>query len=420
MEKKQKVFRRNYDHLKDGFSCTGVATLLYSKEVISTIIRDCQDPVRIVGAVEKALLFREEVWDILMNEVMVEPPLNSLAAIMLNELEAEMRTAPSRNNSGLISSDRSGHRESTPDLPPLHPQSLVFKTDPCSPTIDSGNWTSDKDKYYFPSFSPTNPTIPAIVEGSFPDSTSNDKSDGKNDSGIHVNHTSEKTMDDQPQSDTTPSSLFPPVQSKNESRSEMVSPHNEKSSPKDSPKKNSSHAMKNTIESLKLKNKHLEMDKVIMKETIRDLQEENDELKEDIASVNAEKQDGLELLEIKLDQLADDNHLLSRKIQEKRHLESENSKLLQQLKAHKREHQSHKREISRLKGCLEMAERNARVQSINIDKLRDQVDEKNAIIKEQKNSDKYHHWLSGTSDESFDSAQDYHSLPDSGNDPAYY
>lgn len=417
MDKKQKVFRKNYDHLKDGFSCTGVATLLYSKELISTKIRDCQDPIQIVGAVEKVLSFNEEVWDILMNEVMVEPPLNSLAAIMLNELE-EMRTAPSRNHSGLISSDRSGQRESSPDLPPAHPQSLSFNTEPCSPTIDSGNWTSDKDKYYFPSFPPINPTIPAIVEDSLPDSTNNDKSDDNNDSGILVNHSSDKTMYDQPQSDATPT-LLPPVQSKNESRSEMVSPHNE-NSPKDKPRKSSLHAMQNKMESLKMKNKHLEMEKVNMKETISDLQAENEELKADIESVNAEREDGLKLLEIKLDQLADDNRLLSRKIKEKRHLESENSRLLQELKTHKRELQYHKRELSQFKGCLEMAERNARVQSINIDKLRDQVAAKEAIIKEYKNSDQYHHWLSGTSDDSFDSTHDYHSLPDSGNDPAYY
>ena len=395
--KKHRVFRKNYDLLKDGFACTEVSALLYSKELIGQDVRDSKDPGKILGAVEKVMNIRDEAWDILITEVMVEPPLDSLAAILVKEFE-EMPDIPSAPTAlGPPSTKRFVDHSLYSDSP-VHPISLTFNNNNSSEwlQIDSGTWSSDKTYFPFDYFQNGSlvPSVPVIMES--PDSPAIglclELDKPPNDSGIQLNHEDDDKDEDRQPSSEPVSSFVPELAQSNteSSRSEMVNPHKgttNGANNKGKKKKNIPQQLSNlSLEKLKNENTSL-------KETLQDMQTENDELRSELDSIHTKRNQDLKILEIKLQQLADDNRLLSQQIEEKRHLEEENRQLVYSYKKTKRDGDRCNREIKQLKSCLELAERNARIQSVNIDKLRDKIASQNTIINEHKKTTRYHQWL---------------------------
>ena len=414
--KKHRVFRKNYDLLKNGFGCTEVSALLYSKELIGPDVRDSKSPDRILSAVEKVMIIRDNAWDILINEVLVEPPLDNLAAILVRELE-EMPDHPSalaipahsepstKRSVGMDHSSQS----------PVHPVSLTFNNMSSDYSqIDSGNYSSDKSYFPFDYFqngcsSSVVPSVPAIMES--PDISDTElslRSDKPaNDSGIQSNYGEEEDNNDKqrtPSSSEPESSCVPELDQSNSkelSRSEMVNPHKSSSTTSNKDKRKTrppspSHQQTN-LTLLKLKNENTSL-----KDMIEDMKTENDELKSELDTVHTKKTNFMKILEGKLQQLAKDNNLLSQQIEEKRHLEDENRQLTYSVKKMKREIDRCNRDNKQMKSCLELAERNARIQSVTIDKLRDRVSSQDGVINEYKRNNRYNKWLPTDTDDTFD------------------
>lgn len=393
-EKKLKVFRENYDRLKNGFNCCKevVAALLYAKGLISAEVRDSKDTNTMLAALERVLAVKEDAWDILVKEIMVDPPLAYLAPKLTKDLEEKL--AKDRRLSqesaindmyrgGGISSFLSESVSGTA----AHPTSLSFNTETESeyPPIDSGTGTSDKSLFPSNYFNLMDPSIPnTIIE---------DDSKTTPDSGIiMVNETPNRTKE----LITDSTSVVPPmleddpvlvsevVQSiDGTTRSEMVNPvgdTNRKATPSATPRSLDNKTKTNTNTTVhELKN-----DNTILKRKLHKLKEECDGLRMELDTVNDKRDEESKLLERKLKQLSDDNELLGKQCAERRQLESENRRMVQEVKRLKNVMEEYEIDNEKLKICLKIAERNACVQSVTIDKLRAKVTEQEVALTEYK------------------------------------
>ena len=439
MEKRLRVFRRHYDRLKDGFSCcTEISTVLYSKGLITADVRDTRDPERVLSAVERVLPFQQENWDTLL-DIMADPPLDSLAKRMMEDLERIQDDKPSSDgchptrSAQVLGLDPSPeHHSSNP------PDSLTFGAFPNSPPIDSGTWTSEK--YKFPSnyFGPE-----SFEEGGSSDTESSlNKKPDRNDSGVHIgcSEVNDELPDDENEithrphiESTSKGQSFKPSEAVKAQpttntplKSELVGTQ------KVAKKKSSSNIVQSrsdvSSDMLKMKIEQLKNEISRLQDDLKDSKEETTDLLNELEFTRKKWKEDQRLLENKLKQLGDDNHTLSEQIEAKRHLESENRRLHLDVKHLKAETERYKRDVDRLRSSLEMAERNATIQVVNIDKLRDKIASQEALINELQ-SKPYHHWVGGADVSSFDctytdvdSDDQYESLTSTGmsQSPAYY
>ena len=413
LEAKREVFRKHFDKLKDGFSCCiGIRNILYSKGVINPDIRDTKDPDKILSAVEKTLWYNESVWEILI-EVMIDPPLDSIADSLkqdlITELELKAAPCPRRSHTAPFNYTSSesvhGTRPSTTEfrthMSPtrniqalLNPLSLSHPTIPTSlpldrsddnlpdSPIDSGciSTTTTGEKSNYPrDYFPTTSSTPLIPSSTFCDESTTSRSQAKRstsqneDSGrfsatlenIDVSH---YNMPDINLSIQKPNEAV--TNNDDMSISELVNPQL-KSNKKEISRKREQDAGLMEVQILKLK--MLEKDKVELSDTLQQLQIQMGELEIENDTLLDKWRDDQQLLQSKLMQLAQDNQILSQQIKEKFRLEGDNRKLKHDTKLMKADQERLENENSTLRSNIEMAERVTGIQAVNIDRLRETI-----------------------------------------------
>ena len=410
---KREVFRKHFDKLKDGFSCCiGISNILYSKGVINPDIRDSKDPDKILSAVEKTLWYNESVWEILI-EVMIDPPLDSIADSLKQDLttKLELKAAPCPRRSHTVpfnhtsSESVHGTRPSTTEfrthISPtrniqalLNPPSLSHPTIPTSLPLDrsdnnfpdspidsgciSSTTTGEKSNYpkdYFPKTSST----PLISSSTFCDESTTSRSHIKSqneDSGrfSEISESIDVSHYDMPDINLSIQKPNEAVTNNDDmSISELVNPQIKSNKKEISRKRFDKEQDAGLMEVQILKLKKLEKDKVELSDTLQQLQIQMAELEIENDTLLDKWRDDQQLLQSKLIQLAQDNQILSQQIKEKFRLEGDNRKLKHDMKLMKADQERLENENSTLRSNIEMAERVTSIQAVNIDRLRETI-----------------------------------------------
>ena len=368
---KRGIFKNNYTKLRDGFKSNGshIKAFLYSRSVISADVRDSNDVEKILSVVETQLKFSEETWDTLMLGMCEEPPLDVLSSDLQREFQSELASISELNKKPyteplLHSPPHLSHRPYTSySVPKSLPISESLEKMPTASKRDSGCGSTTLLEYNYPEnyFPPSD-----ILHQQHNGTKRSPSNASSNDSGL----------DPEPKSPNNTSMTNPlPATTSAQSHSpnsELVRPvsiseHYDGTV--------NSFSLHRKIADLKMENTNLHYTKKQMVNQLQELEEEREYLLEI-------RKDDQKLLEVKMQQVAQDNEILEKKQEFIRKIEMENTKLKKDLKAVTFESEEMAIRNQELICRLSLAERNTTLSAITIDRLKQDIANRDNLIEE--------------------------------------